>query len=1053
VKQASGVRKRAFLSLESLGGLLTIIFVAWSALMVHLSASDRYLYLPPSDQSITRPLLYWKLDEGNGAIAHDASGHGQVGKIGASWNKTPAGTELELDGTSSTVISTEFTPSKRLGTGSWTVSAWIRPKQFAIQSNMNQRRLFGYGAFPQGFANVDILSSGVPTLYQCYQRPGADVVGFSAESSMPISVDHWAFLVVECDRKAGWVRFFINGRPRGGQKLPSDFHPDLGVSGEFTVGSGWQNYWGAVAEVRLYNCVVGTEEIREEFQHLRGRFGVVPTREELKADAELALQAKLDNADRAVRIKVYASARKDLAIVVNDWDAPAELRAYGQLRLAKTWVASGNLKLARQEYNRIAANPNFNDVHRQEARDLVGELDRTVRGLPPRDSAASHVNLAPLPTVRARVFVAPGGDNGASGSINHPVADLETARDRVRELRKTLRAGTIEVDLAPGIYPRRDTFELSSQDGGTAASPVVYRAEKPGAALLYGGVELHGFEPVTDPAVLSRLPAASRGRVVQWDLKAQGITDYGTLAVRGFGQSPSPPTLELYVNGQPQTLARWPNHGFVQPTKLVDPGNSSSGAPSVLAYDGDEPARWTQAEEPWLFGYFKYLWADGTVEVGKIDTVAKTITTVAPYHYGSTGMAMEQGIKFYAFNLLEEIDMPGEWYLNRKTGILYLYPPCEPSKAKVEISILKKPMVHGTRLSYVRFEGVTFDLGRSDGIDLDESSDCQIVGCTVRRVAANGVTVHGGVRDTLLSCDVYNIGRRATEIIGGKRITLMPGGHIVVNCSIHDFGRIDRTYTPGVQLEGVGNRVVHNLFYNCPSSAMRIEGNDHVMEYNEVHHVLQESDDQGAMELFGNPTYRGVVFRFNYYHDLGSGAQDRLVAGQAGIRLDDAISGMLIYGNVFDRAANGAFGGVQINSGRDNVIDNNVFADSSRGISGGYYAGNPIWQQVASPSKPADYITSELYMQRYPAMTWMLKQPAVNHVWRNVFYRVGTELSGNPGGYDWIGNKAIGNVNPGFMNPDKGRFGLLPSSSLPVEIGFRPIPFSEIGLYHDSWRR
>ena len=89
-------------------------------------------------------------------------------------------------------------------------------------------------------------------------------------------------------------------------------------------------------------------------------------------------------------------------------------------------------------------------------------------------------------------------------------------------------------------------------------------------------------------------------------------------------------------------------------------------------------------------------------------------------------------------------------------------------------------------------------------------------------------------------------------MIGGDRATLTPGGHLVENCRIHDFGRIDRTYTPAIQLEGVGHRVAHNLMYDGPSSAMRIEGNDHLIEFNEVHSMVRESDDQGAMELFRN---------------------------------------------------------------------------------------------------------------------------------------------------------------------------------------------------------
>ena len=92
---------------------------------------------------------------------------------------------------------------------------------------------------------------------------------------------------------------------------------------------------------------------------------------------------------------------------------------------------------------------------------------------------------------------------------------------------------------------------------------MVYRAKEKGTVVFYGGRRLRDFRPVTDPAVLKRLPDEARGKVWQCDLKALGITDYGHLKVRGFAQPPSPPTLELYVDRVPMTLSRWPNEGFV----------------------------------------------------------------------------------------------------------------------------------------------------------------------------------------------------------------------------------------------------------------------------------------------------------------------------------------------------------------------------------------------------------------------------------------------------------------------------------------------------------
>jgi hypothetical protein len=415
-------------------------------------------------------------------------------------------------------------------------------------------------------------------------------------------------------------------------------------------------------------------------------------------------------------------------------------------------------------------------------------------------------------------------------------------------------------------------------------------------------------------------------------------------------------------------------------------------------------------------------------------------------------MSTEQGIIYYAFNLLEEIDTPGEWYLDRAQGVLYFWPPSDLNHATVEFGLLAQPMLTLDQVAHVRVEGLVFDLGRYNCMTITDSADCLVAACTVRRFAGNGITIEGGRRCGVLGCDISTLGRRAIELIGGDRKTLTPGGHFVENCQIHDMGRIDRTYTPAIQLEGVGNRVAHNLMYDAPSSVMRIEGNDHVVEYNEVHSAVRESDDQGSIDVFLNPTYRGVIYRFNCFHHNGKTGREGAVHGQAGIRFDDAISGMLVYGNIFYRSANGNFGGVQFNSGRDNIVDNNIFAECKQAISGGWYGNNEGWKMIREGRAPENfYYQDPLYLERYPAMAHMLEAPGINHVWRNVFYRCGRVLTRTPEYFEMLEN-GVFEDDPGFVNAEGGDFALKPDAALYETVGFRPIPVQEIGLYDDAYR-
>lgn len=271
------------------------------------------------------------------------------------------------------------------------------------------------------------------------------------------------------------------------------------------------------------------------------------------------------------------------------------------------------------------------------------------------------------------------------------------------------------------------------------------------------------------------------------------------------------------------------------------------------------------------------------------------------------------------------------------------------------------------------------------------------------------------------------------------------------NCRIYDFGRIDRTYTPAIQLEGVGNRVAHNLMYRGPSSAMRIEGNDHLIEWNKVHSMVQESDDQGAMEMFGNPTYRGVVFRHNLFHQVGKTGTEKSVHGQAAIRFDDAISGMLVYGNVFYRSANGKFGAIQINSGRDNVIDNNLFIDCKHGISGGWYSGNHVWKSIAAGTNRFLYHQTPLYRQRYPEMATMMDDPGINRIWRNIFYRCG-DVATRPRYLELFENGVFDDKSALVVNEEEGDYRFRSNANVLHTVGFKPIPLGEIGLYESPTR-
>lgn len=658
-----------------------------------------------------------------------------------------------------------------------------------------------------------------------------------------------------------------------------------------------------------------------------------------------------------------------------------------------------------------------------------------------------------LPTLKPAVIlhVAPRGNDQGTGSDEAPFATLERARDQIRAIKREqgLPRTGVAVVVHGGEYRVSQTFTLSAEDSGSEGSLIVYRAAVHEKPTFRGGVRLTGWKPAAEVPAGSRLPADVRGKVVQCDLPANGVTHILPLKLGGFASGngfQTHPAHELFFNGKAMPLARGPNEGFMRVadvavkdgTKGYDRQGSKVGK---LVYEGARPARWVDEPELLLYGYWFWDWADSYERVAGIDPQTRLITLAEPWHH----YGFSVGAPFYAINALSELDAPGEWYLDRGSKRLFFYPPSDPNDATLELSLLAAPMLQLDNASHVWFEGLTWELGSGDALVVRGGTNCVLAGCTVRHFAGNGIEVQGGSRHGLLSCDIYSMGRGGTVVAGGDRKTLTPGRHFLENCDIHTLSRIDHTYTPAVRLEGVGHRIAHNRLHDVLSSAMRVEGNDHRIEFNEIFNAVLESDDQGGADMFGNATYRGNVYRFNYWHHIGHwrASGDQPKCGQAGIRLDDAISGTLVFGNIFERCSAGklGFGGVQIHGGKDNVIENNVFVDCAAAVSFSPWP-EKRWREFVRPALDHGAVDRALYLERYPQLAQLAENANRNHVRRNVALRCGELLRRAPANTEATGNIVL----------KEGALALQSSNPIFNQPGLVRIPVEEIGLFQDGWR-
>ena len=646
------------------------------------------------------------------------------------------------------------------------------------------------------------------------------------------------------------------------------------------------------------------------------------------------------------------------------------------------------------------------------------------------------------------LYVAPDGSDANPGTRAKPFATLEGARDAIRALKKAggLPEGGATVVIRGGVYERKNTFALTRADSGTPDAPVVYRAARGEEVRLVGGRVVTGWKPVADKATLDRLDPAARGNVVAADLKALGVADLGGVAGN---------RLELLFDDQPMTLARWPNDGFIKITGLVEPGTKNvrgtkGSKTGKFIYDGDRPARWAAEKDPWVHGYWFWDWSDQRHRVESIDTAKRTIAVKPPYH--SYGYRVGQW--FYGFNLLCEIDEPGEWYLDRQTATLYFWPPAPVDKGRAVVSVVDT-LVTLKDVSHATLRGVVLEACRGTAVAAQGGTDVHVVGCTIRNIGGQAIRIAGATDSGAFGCDIYGVGDGGISLSGGDRKTLTPARLVAENNHIHHYGRWNRMYKSAIQLSGVGNRAAHNLIHNAPHMAIGFSGNEHVIEFNEVHSVCHESNDAGAMYAGRNWTMRGTAVRHNYLHHI-NGFEGR---GCVGVYLDDMYCGTEISGNVFYKVTRAAF----VGGGRDCTIANNIFVDCPRALHidsralgwAGYHADGWVKEGREKGTHLGIAFAKPPYSTRYPQLVNILddepKAPKGNVAERNIF--VGerwNDVDGRAKKYVAMKDNLV-DEDPQFAGTPPKSFALKKGSPA-FKLGFKPIPFEKIGLYKDARR-
>ncbi|MFK7697046.1 Ig-like domain-containing protein [Paenibacillus sp. HJGM_3] len=691
-------------------------------------------------------------------------------------------------------------------------------------------------------------------------------------------------------------------------------------------------------------------------------------------------------------------------------------------------------------------------------------------------------------TTAKAFYVAPDGNDSNSGGPSDPFRTLEMARNAIRSLKSEfgLPAGGVTVYLREGTYPRSESFELTEEDSGTPDSPIVYRAYPGETVRLSGGTKLDrsGFKAVTDPAVLQRIiDPEARSRLLQFDLAAHGLTDYGQLSRHGYWKASDIsllPPMQLYVDGKGMTLARWPNNGTVQMGDIVDPGPTVDDPDLQLRggtfkYEYDRPRYWTQADDIWLDGIFGYSWEWSYNKIASIDTENRSITL----QYGEMSGIQKNWYPDFHFaeNLLEEIDAPGEYYIDRKNGVLYVLPNAAflTGHGDITVTTLKGPMITTMGASHIRFEELMLEYGRDTAAVIIGGAGVTISHLDIANFAGGAVYVNVpsrfmapvpdsalvGVDHSIDSTHIHHIGALAVTLNGGDAALLTPGNNQVTNSHIHDFAFYNKAYNPGVVLRGVGNRAAGNEIHDAPHPGILIFGNDHLVEYNNVYDICKLFSDLGAiyMNAGATPQERGTVIRRNYFHHIGEHKP-----GVEGVYPDNLTMGLTIEQNIFYKMGNAA---IKSNAGSYIKADNNLFIDTfvpydNQEMFMGNGPGNkidtdymPQWKAIFE--RYNNFIGTP-YLTEYPELGRFFEEnryyPDSNRFTNNVIYNPTVQRSSevnSQGARDvysllnYAGNW-VTDQDPGFENLTGGDLRLREDAPVWSQIpGFVKIPFELIG--------
>lgn len=680
-------------------------------------------------------------------------------------------------------------------------------------------------------------------------------------------------------------------------------------------------------------------------------------------------------------------------------------------------------------------------------------------------------------------YVAPGGNDAWSGRLaqpnpagtDGPFASIHRAQRAVRDLRKPGQlTGPVTV-LIRGVHRLAAPIVFTPEDSGTKDAPVTYAACPGERPVLSGGRPITGWRRGPGDIWTAEVPEVKAG---QWYFRQLFVKPRAAASQADASNRPAAAGDSSSANSglddgwRRARRARNPNDGYFRVQGLVDPkpkAEWNQGVDKFRFQAGDVAAYHDLGNvEAVVF----HSWNTSRVRIASVDKTQGIVTFTGPTIFRP--LAWDPAQRYYVENARELLDSPGEWYLDRQTGVLSYWPlpGADVQSAEIVAPVLGELVRFdgdpdaGRFVDHVRLLGLSLqhadwtlpERGYGDpqaavtvpaAVFAKGARFCAVEQCEIAHVGTYGIWFSRGCKENrIVQNDIYDLGAGGVRIGEDKMAATDVAeatANVVSNNYIHDGGHV---YAGAVGLwlaQSSHNEISHNEIHSFDYSGMSIGWNwdfspnrthHNRIEQNHVHHVVRGVlSDAGGIYTLGIQT--GTVIRGNIFHDIFPYAGRPAMAW--GIYLDSGSTGLLVENNIVYHTLTG---GVMNTGGPGNTFRNNIFA-----LSGQHAAWRYSWQKEP-PSvfeRNIFYLTQgELFHADGGASDFRSRWD------HNLFWRTdGQSLRFYGDAFEEWQAKGMDRhslvADPQFVDPARFDFRLKPGSPA-AQLGFQPIDTSRNGL-------